>query len=420
MTRTVFLCLAVFACVASGRAVAQDADAAYRSAVQEARTGRTAQALEALRPLVASQPARQDLLGDYAVVLGWDGQHAAAIDLLAKIDRAAARPYVLEGLGSSARRLKRLELAESLYRQAIARAAERVEPQIGLALTLADAGRLGEAAAMVEALRLKYPNRADVLEAHAEVDTARRQYFHALADYQAILAAEPAHRGALRGKIFTLERLGAPALAAELADRTPGLVDERERAALAAGSTASKIRWGAIAADTGRGTERFATLDRALAESDAAGTRALEPAAELSPVERQLALDRVAALSARFRMQEALALYQALAARKDQVPPYVKASAAAAYLYLEQPERARDLYREVLAVQPDSLESRLGLFYALAESEDHRAALAEIERLVADTPSRIDAWSPATIRENPAYARVLGARALAPLYANRV
>ena len=262
---------------------------------------------------------------------------------------------------------------------------ERLDAQVGLADTLADAGRL----------------------------------FEALAAYQQILAAHPGSRGALRGKVFTLERLGAPALAAELADRSPGLLDERERAALAAGSTAGRIRWGAIAADTGRGTERFAVLDRALADSDAAGARALDPAAVLSPIERQLALDRVVALSARFRMREAVALYQAMAAREAPVPPYVKASAASAYLYLEQPERARDLYREVLAAHPDNLESRLGLFYALAESEDHGAALAQIEKVVAATPTRIDAWSPATTRENPAYARVLSTRALAPLYANR-
>ena len=342
-----------------------------------------------LRDLSDRVPTRQDILGDYAVVLGWGTRDTDALDLLPRIDRPAIAPYVLAGLAGSARRLKRFELAESLYREVIDRPAataqERLDAQVGLADTLADAGRL----------------------------------FEALVAYQKILAAHPGTRGALRGKVFALERLGAPALAAELADRAPGLVDERERAALAAGSTASRIRWGAIAADTGRGMERFAVLDRALSDSEGAGTRALDPAAALSPVERQLALDRIVALSARFRMQEAIALYLAMAARPEPVPPYVKASTASAFLYLEQPERARDLYREVLAVQPDSLESRLGLFYALAESEDHGAALAQIEQLVADTPPRIDSWSPATSRENPAYARVLSARALAPLYANR-
>jgi biofilm PGA synthesis protein PgaA len=262
--------------------------------------------------------------------------------------------------------------------------------------------------------------RVDVLEAVADSAIARRDFFGALTAYQAILAQQPDNRGALRGKIQTLARLGAPQLAIELADRSPGILAADERAAIGADRTAHQIRWGTIAADTGRGPERFADLDRALADSDATAARALDTAAELSATERQLALDRVSALRERYRMRDAVALYEALAARPAPVPGYARSAAASAYLYLEQPEKARDLYRSALVADPDNLESRIGLFYALAESEDHVAALKEIDSAVAITPQWIDAWSPATIRENPAYARVLAARAMAPLFANRV
>ncbi len=52
------------------------ANALYRNAVEDARAGRVEQALSALRPLVERSPERQDMLGDYAVVLGWavDGE----------------------------------------------------------------------------------------------------------------------------------------------------------------------------------------------------------------------------------------------------------------------------------------------------------------------------------------------------------
>ena len=249
---------------------------------------------------------------------------------------------------------------------------------------------------------------------------ADSEHFAALAAYQAILAKDPANRDALRGKIQTLARLGAPQLALELADRNPGVLTPPERDAIAADRTAHRIRWGAIAADTGRGPPRFAGIDLALADSEAAARRALDPAAELSATERQLALDRVGALRERYRMREAVALYEAMAGRPAPLPAYVKSDAASAYLYLQQPERARDLYRESLATDPDNVDSHIGLFYALAESEEHDAALAEIERTLAATPVRIDAWSPATTRENPAYARVRAARAMAPLFANRV
>jgi biofilm PGA synthesis protein PgaA len=427
MARMLMVSLAIIA-FAAGTAYPADradvvtveaANALYRNAVEDARAGRVEQALTALRSLVERFPERQDMLGDYAVVLGWAGDHTAALALLDRINRVSAPSHVIEGLANSARRLQRYDLAESLYREALARFPERVEPQIGLARTLADAGKLDDAAALIERLRAKYPRRIDVLEAVADIATARRDYFGALAAYQTILAQEPTHRGALRGKIQTLARLGTPQLAIELADRNPGVLAPNERDAIAADRTAHQIRWGAIAAGTGRGPTRFAGIDRALAESDAAGKRALDPAAELTVTERQLALDRISALCLRYRMRDAVALYEAMAARPAPVPAYAKSAAASAYLYLEEPEKARDLYREALAADPNNVEWRTGLFYALADSEEHDAALEEIERAVATTRPRIDAWSPETIRENPAYAGVLAARAMAPLFANR-
>ena len=244
--------------------------------------------------------------------------------------------------------------------------------------------------------------------------------YAALASHESVLAREPSDPAALIGKIRLLTRLGAPQLALEFADRHPGVLPAAERDAIAADRTAHRIRWGAMAADTGRGPQRFAGIDLALADSESAGARALDRSAALSATQRQLALDRIGALRERFRMRDAVALYEAMAARPDALPAYAMADAAGAYLYLEQPERSRDLYREALATDPDNLDSRLGLFYALAESEAHGAAYAQVQQAVALTPRWIDAWSPATTRENPASARALAARAMAPLFANRV
>jgi biofilm PGA synthesis protein PgaA len=427
MQRLLMVCLmsiaftapAAFPADRSDAASPEAANALYRAAVEDARAGRAQQAAGTLHSLVERFPQRQDMLGDYAVILGWAGDHAGALALLGKIDRPNAPAYVLEGLANSARRSDRYDLAESLYRESLARFPERVEPRIGLIRTMLDANKLDEATANADALRKRYPERIDVLEVCADVANAKRDYFGALAAYQAILALKPDHRDALRGKIQALARLGTPQLAIELADRHPGVLTPGERAAIAADRTAHQIRWGAIAADTGRGPARFASVDKALADSELAGARALDPVAELTPVERQLALDRIDALRVRYRMRDAVALYEAMAARHAALPAYAKSAAASAYLYLEKPERARDLYREALATDPGNLESGIGLFYALAESEDHDAALAQIESVVAATPARIDAWSPATVQENPAYTRALSARAMAPLFANR-
>lgn len=402
------------------RAAADDAtDKLYQTAIDEARAGRSGPALATLERLVALFPARQDVLGDYVVVLGWAEKHEAALALIERIDRPNAPAHVLDGLAISARRLQRYDLAESLYRESMARSPQRAEPQVGLVRTLVDAGRLDQAAAVVKDLRTRFPMRDDVLEAYADVAAARRDYFGALAAYQAALLLNPTDRKALRGKVLTLAYLNAPQLAIEVAERNPGLITSDERLTIGADRTARLIRWGEIAADAGRGPGRFAALDRALADSEAADARALTPGTELTAIERRLTYDRICALRARYRMRDAVALYESMDMLPPAAPAYVKSAAASAYLYLELPETARDLYRQVITADPANLESQLGLFYAFAESEDHAAARLQVERVVAVTPQWIDAWSRATVHENPAYARALSARAMAPLFANR-
>ena len=188
----------------------QEQTSAYRHAVEEARAGRTAPALEALRILTAALPDQQDILGDYAVIQGWAGDDTGALRTLERINRSSAPLFVLEGVAASARRVRQFELSQSLYRESIARDADRAEPWIGLALTLTSAGDLDAATAMVTTLTARFPQRTDVLEAAAEVAVAKRDLFNALAAYQAILVQKPADVAALRGKILTLGRIGVP------------------------------------------------------------------------------------------------------------------------------------------------------------------------------------------------------------------
>lgn len=430
LVRSLLLSLIVIASVACVWTPAQAADrtrtvtpaaanAQYRNAVNEARAGQLARLLPTLQSLVERFPARQDMLGDYVVVLGWADDDAAALALLAQIRLAEAPPYVIESLANSARHRQRYALAESLYRDELVRFPGRLEALLGQVRLQVDTHDIAGATQAIAALRARFPKQPEVLVVFAEVALARRDYFAALTAYQAVLTQQPDHRVALRGEIRTLDLLGAPQLALELSDRHPGVLAPDAHAAMAVDQTAQQIRWGAIAADTGRGSARFATLDQALAASELAGAHALEPAQVLTPAERQLALDRISALRERYRMREAVTLYDALAARDEPLPGYAKSAVASAYLYLEQPEKARDLYREALVDHADDLEANVGLFFALSECEEHAAARTQIEHTVAITPQWIDAWSPATRRDNPAYARVLSAQAMAPLFANR-
>ena len=132
------------------------------------------------------------------------------------------------------------------------------------------------------------------------------------------LEANPSDRDARLGAWRAAVQLGlfeqAAALQAPLSDAEQRS-QENDRLAL-------QIRYGVIDANTLRGSERFAALDRALAATDADATAFLGGAPADAEALRRL-IDRVSALSGRRRATEALALYDALLARGATIPDWI-------------------------------------------------------------------------------------------------
>lgn len=414
------LLAATLLCAARAAVGAPAPDDAFALAIAAARAGRFDEALPALAALAAAHPGEDRYRYDYAVVLGWAGRDADALAQGAGIERERAPAYVLDALGKSARNLGRSAEAVAILAVAVRRFPDRVESRIGLALALGESGEAEAAERALDAIPAARRDAPEVLVARAYLAAQRGDPYAALALYERALERDPAHRAALRGRILAAARVGAAERAVELAEAAPGLVSDAELAALRADRTAARIRWGAIAAAQGAGPARFAALDAALGESDALAARWLAHGGALDRVERQLLCDRLVGLREAYRMAEATALYERLAAAGVAVPAYARLAAAGAYLYREQPEAARDLYAGVLAEQPDHFAANLGLFYALVETEDHDGAAQRIDRLVAITPRKLAAHSPLTERPNPEYQIARAAQSMAPAYADRL
>ena len=71
---------------------------------------------------------------------------------------------------------------------------------------------------------------------------------------------------------------------------------------------------------------------------------AAAPGSPASASQRRLQFDRIVLLRNRVRMQDAVDLSESLLRDGIDVAPYAQAAAADAYLYLRQPEKARDLF----------------------------------------------------------------------------
>lgn len=126
---------------------------------------------------------------------------------------------------------------------------------------------------------------------------------------------------------------------------------------------------------------------------------------------RRSRYDRIMALRVRESMQAVLEEWQSLIADGYEPPAYVTVAAADARLYLRQPEKAADLYKQALAQDPERLETRHSMFWALLEQEDFDRALEVIDQVVEDTSGE---------PENAEHRQAVVTAAMGRAYANRL
>jgi biofilm PGA synthesis protein PgaA len=370
----------------------------------------SAKRLQRLKEQADRNPGNRNFLYDYMQALDEAGRDEALLALRPRVDSASAPATVLARMGRAASNLKQFPLAVEIFESALAKAPERTDIVAGLSYALIDAGRPADAQRLLESRKAQLERQVPLLEAHAEALRAQREHAQALLDYERILALDPGNRAALRNRVFVVAQLGAPHRALELAEQTPGLLSDAELSTLQAERAAIAARWG-MAADPD-GPDRFAATDAALAENETL----LAAAAPGSAQQRRLQFDRVVLLRNRYRMQEAVALYESLDSAAGGIPAYVQAAAADAYLYLEKPEQARDLYRAAIAQGDTSPSPQYGLFYAYDDATQYKEALAQIDGMVDAMPRKVRAYSPLTVADNPEYASAVATAGSARSY----
>jgi len=209
-----------------------------------------------LHALVGSFPQRPGHARRYAVVLAGRRPCCGHAWPCSHRDQGSARPrrsHVIEGLAGSARAVKELRAGRDAVPGSDSALPRGVEPQIGLA-PHARRRRQGSTMQPQSSERLRAPVSAPHRRARKPSRTSLPP--DAITSlrwppYQAILAQQPAHRGALRGKIQTLARLGTPQLASNSGSQS-GCSHPDQREAIAADRTAHQNPLGPIAADTAR------------------------------------------------------------------------------------------------------------------------------------------------------------------------
>lgn len=419
LSRLSFCIVAIYA----GSAYADIPQQQYADLVSAARNGNTAAAIEQLQAWHTAYPANRKVLYDLAVILGWAGQFQQALAYREQLLGSDATPnYVLKSLGYSANQTQRYADAEKIYRRALSENADDLESRRGLVIALSGQSRSDDALRYVQGYLPPFssaykPGDVPMIMLLAQVYTQRGENLNAANAYHEVLRLAPQSRDANRGYAFALAAAGMPYLAERVADQHAAYFSDEEKRQLAHTSAGRTVIYGEAQINVDYKQPRFATTDAALDENTAVTRQfGVQPSTQF---------DRMVALRDRQRMKEVVQLYQSLLAQGVTLPPYANAAAADAYLYLEQPEQARDLYRTAIrdASRGDVADVNgwhAALAYAYSEAEQHDAAIAEADRLLPATPALANRGIPGIEAPNDDYpaAALLGVQIR--MYADRL
>ncbi|MCH7510043.1 MAG: poly-beta-1,6 N-acetyl-D-glucosamine export porin PgaA [Proteobacteria bacterium] len=420
-----FLGSGVSAYAAAGAAVrAQDrvqqsvpdiSDEALRGrAVQRARSGDYHPAIDMLERLLERDPGNDDAFHDLLIVLGWAERDSQVVQLADRLKAGTAPVEVLETLAKSSRNIGDFEQAIGWYELTISRAPDSLEGHLGLALTYADLGQHEPALRVLGAIPVDDRNRFRVLSTKAYIFRSSGDFVHAIGAYDEILANDPDHRNALRGKILAMQRLLLPAQALDIANAHPGVLSEDELGQLHTDWGAVQIRWANQTA-TSKSLAEY-PLDKVLDQVSATGRRF----ADSVTVQQRTRFDRIVALRSRQRMSEVVSEYEQLLIGPDDIPAYVLGAAAGAYLYLRQPEKAQELLLRALRQEPDSFALNQDLFYVYVDLEQHRQAMVLAEKLRQSQPVWRQVAGSRVFKSNPRRMQAEITAALALAFADRL
>jgi len=367
----------------------------YDRLIRRAREGDTGPALAVLRQ--AGNNASPAQRFDHILIASWAGAPEEVADVYQRLPLSADVPPANVQLAAARalRDLKRWPEALAAWRTGLQQHPnERVSFAAGFIMTLADAGQGQEAIQIGRDWATRIPDHVDLRMALAYVHAAGQRPFDALHHTDKALQLAPDAPWVRREYAFVLQRVGMPRQGLEYARKHPGLLTPEQMRSLEADAIAVQTRLAAM--PTRSEGERFVIADRALAQYDTQLTawKALGAGAAADIV--RLRIDRLSALHARVQMDELVREYEALLAEGVKVPVWALSNVASAYLYLREPEKARDLYQMALAeldttTAPEDrnklgpaatrLSHDIGLLYALTEAEQFAQTTPVLERI---------------------------------------
>lgn len=410
-------------------------------AVQSARQGNFTKALDTIKQALRKNKDSPQITSDYIVILSWSGNCEESIKvyeqfpyqealseyalpevakcyrIIARYDSAiklytqylnkksndktaitgliytymdanqveAARAYIKELLRKHPQdswvemyladillREDKLDEAEAIYSKWIKNDPHDIHPQLGLCRIFIKKHDYIDAEKIVNNILLNNSNDIEALFCKGEVLEAKGEFFSAYKIYEKILEIYPNSSNARNLKYRALMELGSNSLVRDTLRQTNDFIDPELEQTLSGNEAMERIWWL-------ESKEALVILNQNSADTSFP-----------EGIHMRSLYDRILSLRALEYMEEVIRQYKMLESMKTEIPPWIIVSAADAYLYLQKPQTALELYREALKKKWDQNgNTEMAIYYTLVELGRYKEAEEILDLLDKERPVQI-------------------------------
>jgi len=328
----------------------------------------------------------QKVIGDLITIYQWAGMNEAAKKYLSAIDTGAAPGYVLQAMARVARDTGDKPLAIDLYAKIIDRFPEKLVGYIGMAWTYADTKSWSLALDTLMMAKDAGWDDPEYLGVLAHVYDSMGDTLQAFWTYNHLVSVKPEQGFARRKRILLLSSLGASGLARELAAVEPDVLSQTDLDRIKSDRAALQVRYGQIIPEND--AVRFDDTDIAIKMlEDNMETFKGKDGRFYRDHYLRARFDRLIALRDRSRMTAVITEFEKMQREGLRFPVYIWIMAGDAYLYLEEPEKALDCYRNAEKLDPESFNIRLSIAYTLMELDEFDGARLILDQLSKEEPA---------------------------------
>jgi biofilm PGA synthesis protein PgaA len=374
-----------------------NSEIAHRLAVEEARKGNLHESLKILEKLYQHDQKNKSVLYDYIVVLAWNHQYARALQLAEPLQPHSTPVYVAVQVAKAARERQDVETSIKWYKSALTKSNySSVRAILGLALAYTDAGAFDKALEVLAHLDPSERKGIDAVIVQAYIASKKGGDIKAVDLYNQAIAIDANNKEAIRGKVFSLRRLGLSLLALPVMEEHIQYFSPSEIHDVKLDIAASYIRWGKLQ-EGKKGKDQHKDIDLAV-HSLYESLRLFPPGSNEYSRTR---FDLIVALVVQRNYQAAISVYENPRLPSPEVPVYVLESVLTAYYQARQPEKAKDISQMLLGKDPNNYHAKVTRIYILLDLLEYDKAIAGADELLKNQPEWITNPVSKLRRQNP-------------------